>query len=143
MSHLKACQCKSQNLSLMVRETVLWARELLQGRSPDPGGEQSKWSPQSSKAEPPVANAKGDEHGVEQHQSRAWLSQQWSGACRSYTFRVVHSTLPGLLISVLASLMARGEFPQKPICGWSHSADLAILIICAILGVSPCQMGLA
>ena len=67
-------------------------------------------------------------------------SQQWSGARLSYTLKVVHSTLLGLLISVLASLIASGEFAQEPIYGWSHSADMAVLITCAdVLGVSPCQ----
>ena len=93
----------------------------------------------------------------------ARLSQQWSGACLSYTLKVVFSTLLGLLISVLALLMpsgefvqepmggtwlfclapmtASGDFLQKPNCGWSHFPDVAILIVCAdVLGVSPCQM---
>ena len=41
----------------------------------------------------------------------AQLSQQWFGACLSYTLRVVDSTLLGLLISVWAPLMASREFP--------------------------------
>ena len=37
-----------------------------------------------------------------------------------------------------------GEFPQKPIYGWSSAADMAVLITRAdISGVSPCQMCLA
>ena len=71
-------------------------------------------------------------------------SQQWSGARLSYTLKVVHSTLLGLLISVLASLIASGEFAQEPIYGWSHSADMNVLTTCtAISGVSPYQMCLA
>ena len=58
----------------------------------------------------------------------AWLSQQWSGACLSYTLKVVDSMLLGLLISVLAPLMASGDFPQGAIYGWSHSAAMAVLI---------------
>ena len=47
----------------------------------------------------------------------------------------------GLLISDLAPLVASGEFPQEPVCGWSHSADTAVLITCVgILPVSPCRM---
>ena len=62
-------------------------------------------------------------------------------ACLSYTLKVVYSTLLGLLISVWVSPMASGKFPQDPIHGWSHSADMVILILCTdILGVSPCQM---
>ena len=71
----------------------------------------------------------------------AWLSQQWSGACLSYTLKVVCSTPLGLSISVLEPLMASGESVQKPIYGWPSSADMAVLITCAdILGVSPCRM---
>ena len=74
----------------------------------------------------------------------AQLSQQWFGACLSYTLRVVDSTLLGLLISVWAPLMASREFPWEPLCGWSCFTDTAVLVTCAdILGVSPCQMCLA
>ena len=38
----------------------------------------------------------------------AQLPQQWPEACLSYTFRVVYSTLLGLLMSVLAPLRANG-----------------------------------
>ena len=72
----------------------------------------------------------------------AWLSQQWSGVCLSYTLRVVNSTLLALL-SVLAPLIPSGDFPQKPIYGWSHSVDMDVLVTCVdILGMSPCQMRL-
>ena len=71
----------------------------------------------------------------------ARLCQQWSGACLSYTLEVAYSTFLGLLISVLAPLMASGDFPQEPVYGWSRSADMAVLTTCAgISGVSPCQM---
>ena len=93
----------------------------------------------------------------------ARLSQQWSGACLSYTLRLVDSHLLGLLISVLAPQIPIGEFAQEPmggawlfslalqlasvefaqdpIYGWSRFADTAVLIICAdILVVSPLQM---
>ena len=71
----------------------------------------------------------------------ARLSQQWSGACLSYTLRLVDSHLLGLLISVLAPQIPIGEFAQDPIYGWSRFADMAVLIICAdILVVSPLQM---
>ena len=51
-------------------------------------------SPQSSRAEPPVASAKGDQHGVE-HPSGVWSSavSAGTGACLSYTLKVVISTL--------------------------------------------------
>ena len=62
----------------------------------------------------------------------------------SDTLKVVYSTLFGLLLNVLAPLMAIREIPQEPIYGWPHSADTAVLIMCAdILSVSPCQMCLA
>ena len=62
------------------------------------------------------ADAKADQRGVEPYSGAgAQLSQQWSGACLSYTLKVVDSTLLGLLISVLAPLMASGDFPQGPI----------------------------
>ena len=62
-------------------------------------------------------------------------------ACLSYTLKVVYSTLLGLSVSILESLMASGEFIQEPINWWSCSADMAVQITCAdILGESPCQM---
>ena len=74
----------------------------------------------------------------------AQLSQQWSEVHLSIPLRVMHSTLLGLLISVLAPLMASEELPQETMYGWSHSADTAVLVKCAnILGVSPCQVCLA
>ena len=70
----------------------------------------------------------------------ARLSQQWPEACLSYTLRVVDSTLVGVLISVLAPLMASGE----SIYGWFCSADMAVKTTCAdIVGVSPCWLCLA
>ena len=92
-----------------------------QGRISGARWQQGRRNPQSSRTEFPVTDAKGDQHGVGQHLDVcvAQLSQQWSGACLSYTLKVVHSTLLGLLISVLAPLMASGEFPQELVCGWS------------------------
>ena len=90
-----------------------------------------------------MANAKGDQRGMEQHAgvwSLAVSAVVWSLSC---TQKVVHSTLLGLLINVLVPMMPSVGFPQEPICGWSRSADMAVLTTCAdILGVSPCQMGL-
>ena len=43
----------------------------------------------------------------------------------SDTLKVVYSTLFGLLLNVLAPLMAIREIPQEPICGWPHSEDMA------------------
>ena len=43
----------------------------------------------------------------------AQLSQQWSGVCLSYTLKVVYSTLLGLLINLLAPLMAIGDLPRS------------------------------
>ena len=117
----------------------------------------------ASWAEPLAANAKGDHCDMEQHSGvEARLSLQWSGTGLSYTLKVVY-TLLDLFINVLARLMPSGEFapesmggtwlhhltpllasvefPQEPICGWSHSADLAVMIMCrCILGMCPCQM---
>ena len=67
---------ESQSLSLQVRETAQWARESsvsCKEGLPEPGGQQSRRSPQSSRAEPAEADAKGDQHGVEQH-SGVWSS---------------------------------------------------------------------
>ena len=71
----------------------------------------------------------------------AQLSQQWSGACLSYTLNVVHSSFLGLFNKCLDTPDASGEFPQELIYGWSRSVDRAALTTCAdILSVSPCQM---
>ena len=49
--------------------------------------------------------------------------------------------MSGTRLFYLAPLMAIGELPLGPVYGWSHSADLAVLIMCAdMLGVSLCQM---
>ena len=67
---------ESQRLSLQVWETAQWARELsasCKEGSPEPGGRQGRQSPQSSRAEPLAADAKGDQRGTEQH-SDAWSS---------------------------------------------------------------------
>ena len=92
----------------------------------------------------------------------ALLSQWWSGACLSYTWKVVCSTHLGLFSKCLGTLMpgvesaqgpvgatwqfclapllASGEFPQEPLCGWSCYADMAVLIICVdILSISLCH----
>ena len=60
----------SQSLSLQLQETTEWARESsasCRKGPPEPGGQQGRRSPQSSGAEPLVADAKGDERGMEQH----------------------------------------------------------------------------
>ena len=55
--------------------------------------------------------------------------------------KMVDSILLGLLISVLTPLMASGEVPLEPLCGWPHYAGTSVLIMCAgILDVSPCQI---
>ena len=69
----------------------------------------------------------------------ARLSHQWSGACLSYTWEAGYSTLLGLLIGVLAPLLASGDFAREPICGWARSADAAALThgqICLLADVS-------
>ena len=61
---------ESQRPSLQVWETARWARESSESckeGSLEPGGQQGRRSPQSSRAEPLVADAKGDQHGEEQH----------------------------------------------------------------------------
>ena len=67
---------KSQSLNLQVPEIAQGqgscqhvARKDLQNQ----GGQQGRQSPQSSTAEPLVANAKGDQCGVEKHSS-LWSS---------------------------------------------------------------------
>ena len=65
---------KSQSLSLQVWETAQWARESSASYKegpPEPGGQRGRRSPQSSRAEPLAADAKGDQHGVEHH-SGVW-----------------------------------------------------------------------
>ena len=63
-----------QSLSLQVRGTAQWARELSESckdGSPEPGGQQGRRSPQSSRTESPGADAKGDQRGVEKR-SGVW-----------------------------------------------------------------------
>ena len=85
-----------------------------------------------SRAEPPAAKAEGDQHNVEQlYGGGARLSQQWSGACLSYAPESGALHPLGLLISVLAPLLASGAFSQEPICRWSRSGDMAVPVTCA------------
>ena len=91
---------KSQSLQMSAQETEKWAGELsasCKEGSLEPGGQQGRTSPQSSRAEAPTHGAKGD--------SVAWsstlvcgaqLSQRWSRKCLRYTLKVVYSTFLGL-----------------------------------------------
>ena len=68
-------------------------------------------------------------------------SQQWSGACLSYTLTVVDSTLLDLFNKCLGPPASKWGICQEPIYGWSCSADESVLTTCAdISGVSPCQL---
>ena len=143
-----------QSLSLQVQETARWTRGLSASckEGPlEPGGQQGRQSPQSIRAEPPAA--------MTREISVAWSStlvcgarpsRQWSGACLSYTLKVVYSTLLDLLNKCLGPPDAKCRiFPgaygwymavllDSPAgqCGlfpgaylwWSRSADMAILI---------------
>ena len=89
-----------------------------------------------------TVNAKEDQCGMEQH------SGVWSSAVSAVVWSLPHLHVgscvlhpPGSLDKCLSTLMPSEEFPQEPIYGWSHSADMDIMITCAdILGVSPCHM---
>ena len=66
-----------QSLGLQVQETARWARELsasCKGGSLEPGGQQGRRSPQSSRTEPPEVYVKGGQHGVEQHSGASSLA---------------------------------------------------------------------
>ena len=114
---------ESQSLSLQVQETARWTKEPSASCKEgllEPGGQQGRRSPQFSRAHPPAANAKGDLCVVEQH------SGVWSPAVSAVVWslpqlylKVVYSTLLGLLLSILAPLLASGEFPQEPVDRWS------------------------
>ena len=86
---------KTQSLSLQVWEIAQWARESsasFKEESPEPGGQQGRRSPQSSRAEPLAADAKGDQHGVEQH-SGVWSSAVSAVFWSLHIQEVVHSSL--------------------------------------------------
>ena len=80
---------ESQSLSLQVQETARWTKEPSASCKEgllEPGGQQGRRSPQSSRAEPLAV--------MPSEISVVWssalvcgarLSQQWSGACLSYT----------------------------------------------------------
>ena len=62
-------ELESHSLSLQVWQTAQWAKELsasCKEGAPKPGGQPGRWSPQFSRAEPQVADAKGDQCGLEQ-----------------------------------------------------------------------------
>ena len=139
---------RSQSLCLWVWETAQWERELsasCKEGSLEPRGQQDRWSPQSRRAEPPAADARGDQHGVEQH-SGVW-SLVVSAVVWSLPQLYLEGGIPhpsGSLTKCLGTPMASGEFSQEPVYGWSCSANMAVLLRCAdILGVPPWQICLA
>ena len=119
------------------------AISVLREESLEPGGQQGRQSHQSSKAELWQL--------MPSKISMAWsitlvcgaqLSQQWSGACLSYTLESFILCPSGSLDKCLGTLMTSGEFPQEPICEWSHSANTAVLVMCIdILGVFLLNQG--
>ena len=91
---------KSQSLSLQAQEKAQWAKELsasCKEGSLESGRQKGRQSPQSSRAEPSAADAKGDQCGVEQP-SGVWslvvLAVVWNSL--GYTLKVVYSSLLGL-----------------------------------------------
>ena len=102
-------------------------------------GGQTKSSVQQ--AEPPVADAKGDQRGMGQH------SGVWSSAVSAVVWSLpqlypesggLHP--PGSLDKCLGTSDAKGGTHAGAYLWWSCSADTAVLIPCAdILGVSACQ----
>ena len=107
---------KSQRLSLQVLETALWARKLsasFKEGPPEPGGHQGRRSPPPSRTEPPAADVKGDQPGLEKHSgvcSSALSAVVWP--CLSCTLKVVDSTLLGPSDKCLGTLDGKwGIFP--------------------------------
>ena len=102
----------------------------------EPCGQQGRQSPQFRRAESPVADAKGDQRGAATLGFGAQLSQQWSGACLSCTFKVVSSTLLHLFDKCVGTPDAKwGICPGVflwvvPLCRHGCSG---------ILSVFPCQ----
>ena len=155
-----------QSLSLQVWGTAQWARELSESckeGSPEPGGQQGGRSLQSSRAEPPVAGAEGDQHGIEQH-SGVWSSSvsavAWNLPQLYLESGVLHPSgsfdkclctpagksgiCPGACGWYMAVLLGTPDGK----CGISPGACLWVVLLCIwmflshedILGVSPCQM---
>ena len=57
------------------------------------------------------------------------------------TWGIYPGTYGWYMAVLLGTPKGKWEFPQEPIYGWLHSANMAILITCAdILSVSPYQM---
>ena len=130
---------ESQCLSLQVRETARWARELsvsFREGSPEPGGQQvGRRNPQFSRQnlqwpmprEIRVAWGSTLESGV-------WLYQQWSATCFSYRLKVEYSTLLGLFDKCLGTPDAKwGMYPGA--CGWYTIALLNTPV--GKCGISP------
>ena len=114
-------QLESQSLSLQVWETAEWARGLsvscMEG-SLELGGQKDRQSPQSSRAEPPVTDGKGDQHSGE----APWcveLSCLSSGLEPASVVTWKWCAPPSGSFSVLAPLMASVEFAQEPVYAWS------------------------
>ena len=117
---------QSQSLSLWVQETALWARELsvsCKEVSREQGGSRS--GEVLSPAGQSFKQLMPREIGVAWSSTLvcgARLSQQWSGACLSYTLKVVCSTLLGLSDKCLDTPDAR--------CGISPGAYLWVVPLC-------------
>ena len=136
---------QSQSLSSQVWERAQWARDLsasYKEGSPDPGGQQGRWSPQPSSAEPLAANAKGDRsvwHGsapccvelLPQLYCKKWYTPPfWVISINVLAFLMpslefAQEPMGGTWLLCLTPLLASVEFAQEP--GWSHSADTADL----------------
>ena len=101
---------KSQSLSLQVWGRAWWARESsvsCKEGPQEPGGQQGRQSPPSSRAEPLVADAALSVVWNSTPVCGVRLTQQWSETCLSYALKVVFSTLLGLFGKCLGTPDAR------------------------------------
>ena len=104
---------------------------------------QGRWSPQSTgQASGSWCQGRSAWHQSSTLVCGARLSQQWSGACLSYTSKVVYSTLLGLFDKCPGTPDAKwGICPGAYVYGWFRSADTTALTTCSdVLSVSPKQM---
>ena len=139
---------KSQSLSLQVQETARWARELSESckeGSLEPGGQQGRRSPQSSRAERPVAHVKEDQYGTKQP------SGVWSSAVSAMVWSLPQLYPESGGVHPSGSLDWCLGTPDSKY-GISPGAYLWVVLLCRhgalitsanVLGVSPCQMRLA
>ena len=119
-------ELESQSFSLQIQKTAQWARESsisCKEGSPEPGGHQGRQSPQSSRTELLMDNAKGDQRGMEQ------LSGVWSSAVSTVMWSLPQLYLESCILDLSGSFDNCLGIPDGK-WGISPGAYLLVVLLC-------------